>query len=501
MLTSLYPFQHGVIDWESVLPDTLVTLAEVLADHGYSTACVMNTPALGGAYQILQGFEQVTVTEKVDRDAFETSGDALDLIRHAGRPFFILVHYSDAHSPYRPPMKYVDKVRLETDVDPYSRRRTEPVQGEKPDSVRIAVERIMYDGCIRLADDGVRVILDYLDEAGLRDDTIVVLTADHGEAFWEHGMGFHAGSTYEEVIRVPLIVTYPGFFTGPIRRSDQARHIDLLPTILEMAGVDDAEYREGTSLVDLAMTGEITAGGRKFLPGHTALCECTRPRAPATRRIRTNDWKLIFESLTWTAELYDLRQDPGEYDNLAGDGLAIEESLTSMLFSVPGVKLGGWRIAFTGAGPHLIFDVEVVVPQQAGFSVVKRFVERAAGGVDMRDDGKAFSLEASGQDLNPLFFSPDPPGTRIKILVTATGEDTPAFVHVGESGTMPMGGELILSPGDAIGLPRDFRPAGVSDRPGAFIWWFPGEGPASGSEAVDLTPEQKQRLRSLGYIQ
>jgi arylsulfatase A-like enzyme len=505
MLTSLYPFQHGVIDWPSVLPDTLVTLAEALAGAGYGTACVMNTPALGGPYRILQGFDDVVVTEKVDRDAFKTSGDALDLIRDAEQPFFLMVHFSDVHSPYRPPMEYVRKIKLETDFDPYSKRVSIQLGlGDEPDSARIARDIVLYDACVRLADDGVDVILDYLDQAGLRDNTLVILTADHGEAFWEHGKGFHAGSTYEEVIRVPLIMAYAELFTGAARIAHQVRHIDLLPTILEIAGVKDDEYREGVSLVDLIITGKRAAAAGKFFPAQYALCECTRPRAPATRCIRTYNWKLIFESLTSTWELYNLREDPGETENVAGRGLAVEDSLMNMIVSVPGVRLGGWRIAFTGVGPDAGFDIEVVLPQRATLSTVRRFADRGSGGIDMRDDGKGFSFAAEGQDLNPLFFTADPPDTRIKFKLTASGRDgadVPSEVLVGESGKMPIGEEFVLSPEQALGLSGDYRRTHISGRPAAYIWWFPGEGMDVGGETVELTPEQKKRLRALGYIQ
>jgi arylsulfatase A-like enzyme len=502
MLTSLYPFQHGVTDWPSVLPDTLMTLAEALAAGGYSTACVMNTPALGGPYQILQGFDEVIVTEKEDRDAFKTSADAIELASRAGRPFFLMVHFSDVHSPYRPPIKYVRMVRLETDIDPYAVRISDGTDfDEHADSIRIARNTVLYDACIRLADDGVGVILDYLDEAGLTDNTLVILTADHGEAFWEHGKGFHAGSTYEEVIRVPLIVSWPKRFDKPARIPHQARHIDILPTILEIAGIQDDQYREGISLVDVMMTGRPPQAAGKFLPADHALCECTRPRAPATRCIRTNDWKLIFESLTSTWELYDLRKDPGETADLAGEGLAIEDSLMNLIVNVPGVKLGGWRIALTGAGPHVSFDVSVVLPQRAGLSVVKRFAKPPDAGVEIRDDRKAFDFRATGQDLNPLFFTADPPDTRVKFKFTASGKDIPPHVLIGESGEMAIGEEFIVSPQQAMGLPQDYLRAIISGRPGAYVWWFPGEGMEVGGETVDLTPEQMQRLRALGYIQ
>lgn len=502
MLTSLYPFQHGVIGWDSVLPDSLVTLAEILVQDGYNTACVMNTPALGSVYGVLQGFDEVVVTERVDRDASRTSADALDIVKRSGSPFFLMVHYSDTRRPYRPPVNYVDKIRLETDPDPYSRRAFTPDDALMDShSVEVAKEIVLYDARVRQVDDGVRDILAYLDSAGLRQNTLIILTASRGEHLGEQDERFHAGSAYEEVIRVPLIVAYPKTFGKPARVDQQVRHVDLLPTILEIAGITDDEHREGTSLVSLVVAGSYAEAEAKFLPVSSTLCESGTPGAPATRCIRTDDWKSIFESLTFTRELYNLRSDPGETKNLAGKGLAIEDSLTRAILRVPGTELGGWRLGLTGAGPNLSFDVEVVLPDQADLTVVKRFIERAGKGVDMSDDGKGFRLKATGKDINPTFFTTDPPDTRVRLKVTAAGIDPPHHVHVGQAGTMPIGEEFVIGTQQALGVPEDFLKARTSGRPGAYIWWFPGEEWFTGSKTVDLTPKQKKRLRTLGYIQ
>jgi arylsulfatase A-like enzyme len=507
MLTSLYPFQHGVTDWPSVMPDSLATLPEVLARHGYSTACVMNTPALSGGYRILKGFEDVVVTEKVDRDAFKTSADAIEIIKHSEEPFFLMVHYSDVHRPYRPPWRYVDLVESDSEGRPFDRRSGKavpstgaPTPGARSDH-ELAHDMLAYDACLRLADDGIATLLAYLDEAGIRGRTAVVLTSDHGEAFWEHGNLSHASSVYDEEIRVPLILNYPARLSGPKRITEQVRHIDLLPTFLDIAGVTDTEHREGTSLVDFVTTGTRGDRGDVFLPPDATLCECTRPRAPATRCIRTDDWKLIVESLTTLRELYDLRNDPGETINLSGTGLAVEDSMLAMIRDVPGLNLGGWRIGLTGARPGTGFRVEVVVPQGTRLSEVRRFAAKADIFVDMRGDSTGFSFEAAGEDLNPLLFETEPRQSRVRFKISAAGDDIPSQAYVGLSETVPLNEEVVLAPDQAFGLPEGFRDARVSGSPGAYIWWFPGEGVAASREVQDLTPEQKKRLRALGYIQ
>ena len=507
MLTSLHPFQHGVTDWFSVMPDSPATLPEVLARHGYSTACVMNTPALSGRFRILKGFEEVVVTEKVDRDAFKTSADAIEIIKRSEEPLFLMVHYSDVHRPYRPPWRYVDLVESDSRGRPFDQRTGETVPSAgapapgTPSELELARDMLAYDACVRLADDGIATILDYLGEAGIRGRTMVVVTSDHGEAFWEHGTVTHASSVYDEEIRVPLIMNYPRLLTGPTRIAEQVRHIDLLPTFLEITGLTDAEHREGVSLVDLVNTGVRGDHTGGFLPAGVALCECTRPRAPATRCIRTAGWKLIAESLTGLWELYDLRNDPGETVNLSGTGLAVEDSLLAMIRDVPGIRIGGWRIGLTGAGPETVFRVEVVVPQGAKFSDVRRFATKADISVDMRGDSTGFSFEATGEDLNPLLFETEPRESRVRFKVSAAGDDIPSKAYAGPSKTIPLDEEVVLASDQAFGLPEDFRDARVSGRPGAYIWWFPGEGMAVPRQVQELSPEQKKRLRALGYIQ
>jgi arylsulfatase A-like enzyme len=502
MLTSLYPFQHGVVDWASVMPDTLRTLPEVLAQAGYSTACVMNTVALSGEYRVLAGFDRVVVTEKEDRDAFKTSDDAIELMKGMSEPFFLMVHYSDVHTPYRPPMKYVDLVRTGDDVDPYSRLSGYRAGDDDiPPPDVIAAKKHLYDGCIRLADDGVARLINYLAEAGIAGRTVLVVTADHGEAFWEHGAAFHAGSVYEEVMRVPLVMSYPPVLPEGKSIAEQVRHIDLLPTILDITETEDHMLREGGSLLDLAGGGTRHARKGAFLPAEAALCECTRPRAPATRCIRLDGWKFIVESITATTELYNLNQDPGETTDLSACGHAMEDSLSSMLSRVPGIRLGGWRVALPGAGQEVEFRVTVSLPGEGRFASVERFAPRPETSLEMDADSTRFKFDASGQDLNPLVFRTDPVTAEVEFSITAEGPSSPVWVQVGEAGRREIGKDFALRPEDGMGLPTDFLEAKEAGAVGAYVWWFPGEDGEAKRTTVDLTPEQKQRLRSLGYIQ
>ncbi len=502
MLTSLYPFQHGVTGWASVMPDTLIALPEVLASAGYSTACVMNAVALSGEYQVLQGFEKVTVPEKKERTPTKTSDIAIEDLSRLHRPFLLMVHYSGGHWPYRPPLAYIDLVRLEGEKHPYgilAKHRTPPL-AEMPPPEELEAQKLLYDACLRYADDGVGRMIEYMEESGLLDSTLVIITADHGEAFWEHGSGLHGWSVYDELVRVPLIMRYPQVFRPGTIVPDQVQHIDLLPTIVEVTGVTDPARREGCSLVKLAATGKRSSDCGKFLPADVALCECTTPRAPATRCLRLRGWKLILESLTATRELYNLAEDPGESVNLSGRGLAVEDSLTRMLMRIPGTRLRGWRVGLLGASEKRTLEVGVAVSSGARFTFIERFASSHNAKVSVNRDSTYFRFEASGQDLNPLLFDTEPPLASVSFEIKVKAEPGIRWVYVGGEGRREIAKTFTLSPEAAVGVPEAYINMRKVGGTGICVWWLPGSSRVKGRK-IELTPEQKRRLRALGYIQ
>ena len=185
MFTSLYPFQHGATNWAAVLADSFVTLPEILSRSGYSTLSVINMVGMTGRFGVLQGFDSVSAGDKYERNAVQTTDDAIDLIRDATLPFFMVVHYYDVHAPYRPPLKYVDKVASRLDLNRYISSGSSRQIGSEDTEHRMLLS---YDGCIRYVDESVGSLLGFLEDAGIGDDTIIVLTADHGEAHGEHGV-------------------------------------------------------------------------------------------------------------------------------------------------------------------------------------------------------------------------------------------------------------------------------------------------------------------------
>ena len=185
------------------------------------------------------------------------------LEREAGRePFFLYVHATDPHWPYLPAARHARPFRAAAMTNTEERHVVDESRSfffgnehhmERPTSMpapQVAVLRDLYDGDVRAADEGFGQLLDDLAALGLLERTVVVLTADHGEEFRDHdGLG-HGQTLHREVLHVPLVVRLPGGARGGERIARTAQHIDIAPTVLDLAGIDRSDGLEGRSLLD-----------------------------------------------------------------------------------------------------------------------------------------------------------------------------------------------------------------------------------------------------------
>ena len=244
------------------------------------------------------------------------------------RPFFIWLYYWDPHAPYTPPeehmRKYEEDYILLNGIRPY-RQDLRDATGLYGGSILLlgrinrglitltADEREhlirLYDAEITFVDSEIGTVFDRLKELGLWDRTMIILNADHGEVFGEHGHYYHGHTLYEPQIRVPLIVKPPRSRGPGLTVASAVRNMDIMPTVLDYCAVPDPTGIDGRSLRPLIKT----AGGK------------TRPTCLETHNLqppghqmgyRTEDHKLIYDLFDGTVELYDLRADPSEENNL-----------------------------------------------------------------------------------------------------------------------------------------------------------------------------------------
>jgi arylsulfatase A-like enzyme len=256
----------------------------------------------------------------------------LDWLEDAPRPFFLWVHYLDAHWPYN-----LRRCRLFLPTDPQARLHTAGFARKSrrhPDRVT-EQER---QGLMNLYRSGIRFVSEQMDRVvkslrarGSFDDTMIIVTADHGEAFGEHGYFYHGRTPYEEKIRVPLLVKLPGQQEGYRIAGGPACLMDIAPTVLEAVGLPHCERFRGKSMLPSLSFG-------RPLPEREAICEGgdARTRSFAIRTLRSKGIvHLEKESLEIReVEWYDLENDPGEQQNRADERPDIVSSLCERVLTL-----------------------------------------------------------------------------------------------------------------------------------------------------------------------
>ena len=317
MLSSLLP-QHHRASWGAGtgLDDAALTLAEVLRDNGYRTAALSGGGQMADDFGLNQGFdfwdepevEHFAGTVRHGIEWMDENGDA---------PFFLLLHSYEVHHPYQPREPYREML-----VTDYDGELPETIGKETLDEINKGGREIdqadldyivsLYDAEIRSMDDGFGALVDYLRERGLYDRTLIVFTSDHGEEFNEHGtVGWHSHTLYDELLRVPLIVKYPGNEHSGSSVAPQVRSIDIPPTVVGYLGIPIPAEFFGVDLAPL-VTGEA-------MEPLVAISRMDRKPTRELSSIRTEEWKLA--GLAKRRSLYHLPSDPAEqWDRRLKDG-------------------------------------------------------------------------------------------------------------------------------------------------------------------------------------
>jgi arylsulfatase A-like enzyme len=337
LLTGTYPPVHRVTTTQGLGPD-LPTLAEVLGAHGYATVAFSASPFVVAQFGLARGFAEffplvATVPKRArgvdDVVRAETMLSAVQawLAHSSPAPWFMYLHFLQPHAPYAPPPPYRGSLGS---VDGFDGREDELTLAERHGPAaaatlrRAAIDR--YDENIRYVDGALGRLLRQLALLGELEQTVVVVTADHGEQFLEHSrFGHPSSSLYEESIHVPLIIREPG---GAAARIDAlVESIDVPSTILELAGIAPP-LGQGRSLVPLLRGSTPSPEWAVFSFGRT---EPEADGGPASdiETVRTGDRKLVRSPAA--VELYDLDSDPEEQRNLAADRADVVGALTAEL--------------------------------------------------------------------------------------------------------------------------------------------------------------------------
>jgi arylsulfatase A-like enzyme len=360
IFTSLYPTTHTVHQFTDRLPAAAETMAEVFRGAGWSTLGMSSITFTGRFTNLHQGYEEFHESPSLEKSSnSKTAREYTErllpwLERHRDVPFFVFFHVADPHSPYYAYEPYdtlwgqpgdsdeyrrqQDEVRKHID-DPLMKRfgmarRSELEKAGLDPEPFVGYEHDAYDGSIRAMDVEVGRILELLRGLGLAEQTLVAFVSDHGTEFLEHDRHFHGHSVYGELNRVPLILEGPGVPAG-VRIEPTVQAIDLMPTILELAGLEAPERIQGQSLMPL-IRGE--AGWRDRPAVTEKLPEPVRSEGEIdleSYAIIAGEWKLIHNrqrpAETPEFELYDHRADPLNLHDVASEHPDVVERLAAQI--------------------------------------------------------------------------------------------------------------------------------------------------------------------------
>jgi arylsulfatase A-like enzyme len=317
MLTGLHPYQHGVVHRSRSIPDDLLTVVETLRDAGYRTGAVTDAGYVSPVYGFDQGFEwfQSRWSSLDDTLAGVTSFlDADD-----GRPVFLFVQTYQTHVPYvaseETRAAFGDRLQLDGDFFQVREELLDdvpnqgPADAEPDDLARLLPQfRDMYLGTVPDLDRAFGRLRRDLEARGAWDDTWLLFTSDHGEAFYEHRTIGHGNGVWEEHLRIPLVIHGPG--VEPARVDYAAGLLDFPRTIARMAGVTPDRGWLGQDLLELDVERPVFA------------YECNNREDPSSAALIANGVKVIVPSGRAALSgdtiehAYDLATDPGERDDI-----------------------------------------------------------------------------------------------------------------------------------------------------------------------------------------
>lgn len=352
ILTGVTPLIHGIVchGGKVQLNESILTLPQILNEAGYLTIAVDNLAthlnagwfARGYRYYIdIGGIVVISNGIKVSGDYVNARvKDAFELINmHKGEPFFLFIHYWDPHTPYMPPKPYVERFysgdysrgdlvsRLNSTA--WGRSLLKIWGGWMRGLINSGVNdpdyiRALYDGEVAYVDERISELMNLINNAGLLEDTLIILTSDHGEGLGEHNVYYDHHGLYEWDVKAPLIIRLPDKLIDEVGRGKAkgakynalTQNTDITPTILDSLGLKAPEYMTGLSLL------KVIKGESK---GHDAVFSLENTRQTA-RMIRVGEWKLMqwirndtYGRRGGYIELYNLAKDPAESRNLAYD--------------------------------------------------------------------------------------------------------------------------------------------------------------------------------------
>ncbi len=354
ILTGLHPQTHQQKTGDAALPSSAVLLSEHLKDNGFATGSFIANGYVSDRFGFDQGWDDYTnyireggSTEA--KDVFDAAGNWIEA--HKEERFFAYIQTIDPHVPYDPPGEFVRmydpseydgqvRPRMTGDLLEKAKRKPPEVVFDARDKRRIEA---LHDGEITQHDGFFGAFLERLAALGLSDDTLVVVTSDHGEEFDDHGSWGHGHSVYQELLHVPLMFRLPNRLPPGAKIGDAVSTLDISSTVTELLGVPPMAQNDGHPLVGLMLGEALTRPA-------VAFSDFQDDR----RVITTGRWKLILRG-NLTSTMFDLEKDPKEQVELDASAFPVGRRYARMLLGqfLGATSRGDWLSAEQKGGTQL----------------------------------------------------------------------------------------------------------------------------------------------------
>jgi arylsulfatase len=347
LMTSLYPDATGVRSHVEVLDDAYLTLAEVMRSQGYETASFIQNSNAGPAAGLHQGFSFVFERGVIGDKPWQLYEEASCWLgENAQRNFFIYLHVIDPHRPYEPLPPFDRWYREEgpgtTPAAP-TREQYDPPWVEKP---TVEGRRLLYDGEVRQNDYWLGKFIEELERLKIRDTTLLIIIADHGEHLGEHGLWGHDAPGYIQVLRVPLILVHPTRVPSGVRITAPVQLLDLMPTVLELSGVETSKLLlQGDSLVSLIRGGRTDAWASRIALSEEPRRAFDRVDSSVSASVFFRNWHLLRSWKLPALKVFDYVQDPQEKQPIEAliPRLFLAQRVDALLRAMKEANIRLWR--------------------------------------------------------------------------------------------------------------------------------------------------------------
>ncbi len=494
MFTGKYPSITGATTNMQSLPVSERTLADIISASDFATFSVVNVSWPGAPSGLNRGFD----SSKLFWDQY--ADVSLDyarewLKRHAEDDVFMFIHLFDPHQPYFPKDKFFGT--FDPGYEGRYKRKSAGLEFVTAGEGKLTeAERkhlvALYDEDILGCDESIGNFLQFLKDGNFYEDSLIIINADHGEEFGEHGKYEHGHQLYTESIRVPTIIRGPGFTAGE-RIKGLCGNFDIFPTILEWLKIEVPGDLNAVSLNEL-INGRAEEGKRWLLTEQLLT-------GVEQKAVSTDVYRYIYHTLDGKEELYDITDDPVELSNIADQRNATSRNYRYLVKEYALNQGIGWHVRIVRGKPEWhgepFYEGRIVAP--SGFAEVKRTRIGDNDKFEQVGNELTFHISVGSYNYKAFDFTTNDENDQVQFEISSPNNPRPGdFVFIGPE-LIPMPDSSfslsILDPLFGLGMPQFLQSPGHD---GLHIW---GTSAALHEEVTpDLDNETIEELKSLGYL-